>query len=245
MVQITACTAGRSDQGSGGDAGDGGVTVFAASSLTAAFTELGAAFEAANPRTPVTFSFAASSEIAAQVREGAPVDVIATADQSTMATLTEAAAIDGAPRTFATNVATIMVAPGNPAGIDGLEDLADDELIVVLCAPEVPCGSYAARIIANAGVTITPKSLEENVKGVVAKVTLGEADAGIVYRTDVIAAGDAAAGIEIPATVNVVADYPIAAVRNAPNQAGAAAFIEFVISERGQEILASFGFGAP
>ena len=122
----------------------------------------------------------------------------------------------------------------------------NEDLIVVTCAPEVPCGKYAATIFANAGVTVTPKSLEENVKAVVTKVTFGEADAGIVYATDVIAAGDDAAGVEIPADINVVAEYPIVAVaEDAPNADGAQAFIDFVLGDQGQEILASYGFLAP
>ena len=135
--------------------------------------------------------------------------------------------------------------PGNPKGITGVADLANHDLIVVLCAPEVPCGKYAAQIFENAGVTVTPKSFEENVKAVVTKVTLGEADAGIVYATDVTAAGAEAEGVEIPADINVVAEYPIAATTEAPNADGAQAFIDFVLSEQGQKILASYGFLAP
>ncbi len=126
-----------------------------------------------------------------------------------------------------------------------MEDLADPDLIVVQCAPEVPCGKYAAQIYENAGVTVTPKSLEESVKAVVTKVTLGEADAGVVYATDVTAAGADAEGVEIPDDINVVAEYPIATLDDAPNAAGAQAFVDFVLSEAGQEILASYGFLAP
>ena len=146
---------------------------------------------------------------------------------------------------FATNTAAIIVGPGNPKGIAGLADLVDEDLIVVLCAPEVPCGKYATTIFENAGVMVTPKSFEENVKAVVTKVTLGEADAGIVYATDVTAAGAKAEGVEIPAAVNVVAEYPIAVTKEASNSVGAQAFIDFVNSEQGQKILATYGFLAP
>jgi molybdate transport system substrate-binding protein len=223
----------------------GDVTVFAAASLTAAFTEIGDAFEVANPDANVTFNFAASSELVTQIGEGAPADVFASADVSNMTKLTDAGNNASEPVVFATNLAEIMVGPGNPKGITGVADLANPDLIVVVCAPEVPCGKYAAKVFENAGVTVTPKSLEENVKAVVTKVTLGEADAGIVYKTDVTAAGDKAAGVEIPADINVVAEYPIAVTKEATNAAGAQAFIDFVNSEQGQKILASYGFLVP
>lgn len=221
------------------------VTVFAASSLTAAFTEIGEAFTAEHPDLDVTFNFAASSELATQIMQGAPADVFASADLDNMTKLTDAGDNGSEPVVFTTNLATIIVAPGNPEGITGVADLADEDLVVVQCAPEVPCGAYAARIFENAGVTVTPKSLEENVKAVVTKVTLGEADAGIVYATDVIAAGDDAEGVEVPADVNVVAEYPIALTAEAPDAEGGRAFIEFVIGEQGQAILESYGFVAP
>ena len=227
----------------GGVSGD--ITVFAAASLTAAFTDIGDAFMSEHPDAKVTFNFAGSSELVAQIGEGAPADVFASADLGNMATLTDAGNNASAPVVFATNVAQIIVAPGNPLGITGVADLADDDLIVVVCAPEVPCGKYAAAVFEHAGVVVTPKSLEENVKAVVAKVVLGEADAGIVYATDVIAAGADAEGVDIPADVNVVAEYPIALVEATPNPAGAQAFVDFVNSDQGQKILAAYGFLAP
>jgi molybdate transport system substrate-binding protein len=228
-----------------GTAGSGDITVFAAASLTAAFTEIGDAFMTEHPDAHVTFNFAASSELVTQIGEGAPVDVFASADQGNMTKLTDAGDNGSEPVLFATNLLEIIVGPGNPKGITGVVDLANQDLIVVTCAPEVPCGKYAAQVFEAAGVTVTPKSLEENVKAVVTKVTLGEADAGIVYRTDVTAAGDDAAGVEIPADINVVAEYPIASTKDAPNAEGAQAFIDFVAGERGQKILASYGFLAP
>jgi len=232
-----SCAADEPDEAVSGD-----VTVFAAASLTAVFTEIGDAFMAANPDTTVKFSFAASSELVAQIGQGAPADVFASADTSNMTKLTDAGDNSTEPVVFARNVAAIIVGPGNPEAITGVADLANGDLLVVLCASEVPCGKYAAAIFEKAGVSVTPKSLEENVNAVVTKVTLGEADAGIVYRTDVIAAGDNAAGVEIPADINVVAEYPIAVTKGAPNVEGAQMFIDFVNGDQGQKILASYGF---
>jgi molybdate transport system substrate-binding protein len=227
------------------DSGSGDIVVFAASSLTGAFKEIGDAFTAANPGSEVTFNFAASSELVAQIDEGAPADVFASADTKNMTKLTDKGLIDGEPAVFATNLLQIVVGAGNPKGITGVADLATQDLIVVTCDPEVPCGKYATQLFTNAGVTVTPKSLEQNVKSVVTKVTSGEADAGIVYITDVLAAGDKAAGVDIPADVNVKAEYPIGVTATAPNATGAKAFTDFVSSPDGQKILASFGFGAP
>ena len=241
-VGLVAASCGSGDGGSD-DSSGGNVTVFAAASLTAAFTELGDAFTAANPDVEVTFNFAGSSDLVAQISDGAPVDVFASADLANMSKLTDAGLAADEPATFATNVAEIIVEPGNPLDIASVDDLADSDLIVVLCAPEVPCGAYAEQVVANAGTTVTPSSYEDNVKAVVTKVTLGEADAGIVYRTDVIAAGDAAQGVPIPDDINVVAEYPIALVADAPNAAGAQAFVDFVLSPSGQDVLAAYGFG--
>ncbi len=146
---------------------------------------------------------------------------------------------------FATNLLTIIVPPGNPKGITGVADLAKPDLKVVLCAAEVPCGKYAQQILTTAGVAVTPVSLEQNVKGVVTKVTADEADAGIVYVTDVIAAGDAAAGVDIPADINVVAEYPIASVKASTNSEVDQAFIDFLTGPDGQAIMAKYGFGSP
>jgi molybdate transport system substrate-binding protein len=230
--------------GAGGDVA-GEVTVFAAASLTDAFTEIGDAFTAANPDVEVAFNFAGSSALAAQILEGAPADVFASADLANMATLTDADATRTAPVVFTTNLAQIIVEAGNPQGITGVADLADPELLVISCAPEVPCGRYAQQILDNAGVTVEFRSFEENVRAVVSKVTLGEADAGIVYVTDVINAGDAAEGVEVPAEVNVVAEYPAAVTAEAPNPAAAQAFVDFLLSDEGRSILESYGFVSP
>ena len=241
----TASCADDAAEKPGATGGGGDILVFAAASLTAAFTELGDAFMVEHPDANVTFNFASSSDLVTQIGEGAPADVYASADLSNMAKLTDAGNNATEPVVFATNLLSIIVAPGNPKGITGVTDLTNEDLIVVVCASEVPCGKYAAQIFENAGVTVTPKSLEENVKAVVSKVTLGEADAGIVYETDVLAAGDDADAVAIPAAINVLAQYPIAVTRGAANAAGAQAFIDFVVSEQGQMILSSYGFHAP
>ena len=224
---------------------EGEITVFAAASLTESFTEVGEAFTAANPDAKATFSFDASSALVQQITEGAPADVFASADTANMDKLVDAGLNGTEPEIFATNLLTIIVAPGNPLGITGVADLANADIKTVICAPEVPCGNYANQIFTAAGVTVTPVSLEQNVRGVVTKVTAGEADAGIVYVTDVIAAGDTADMVEIPDDINVVAEYPIATVAASQNQEVDEAFIDFLLGPDGQAILAEYGFGAP
>ncbi len=224
---------------------EGEITVFAAASLTESFTEVGEAFTAANPDASATFSFDASSALVQQIIEGAPADVFASADAANMTKLTDAGLNGSEPVIFATNLLTIIVAPGNPLGITGVADLANADIKTVVCAPEVPCGNYANQIFTTAAVTVTPVSLEQNVRGVVTKVTAGEADAGIVYVTDVTAAGDTADMVEIPDDINVVAEYPIATVAASQNQEVGEAFIDFLTGPDGQAILADYGFEAP
>lgn len=223
----------------------GEITVFAAASLTESFTEIGDAFSAEHPGATMTFNFASSSDLVAQIIEGAPADVYASADQNNMTKLTDAADNAGEPQVFAVNSLQIVVEAGNPLGITALADLENPDLVVVTCDPDVPIGRYAQQVFANAGVSVTPDSYEEDVKAVLNKVVLGEADAGVVYSTDVVAAGDTAIGVEIPADVNVTPEYPIAVTAAAPNPSGAAAFVEFVLSERGQEILQTYAFSTP
>jgi len=223
----------------------GHLTVFAAASLTGAFGEIGKAFSQANPGATVTFSFDASSALAQQIAQGAPADVFASADTTNMDKVTKANLNGTAPVIFATNLLTIIVPKGNPKGITGVADLDNPGTKVVLCAAQVPCGKYANQILAKANVKVTPVSLEENVKGVVTKVTSGEADAGIVYVTDVTAAGPSAQAVAIPADLNVVAQYPIATVKASKNTAADAAFIAYVMGPEGQAILAKYGFMKP
>ena len=229
------------------DAVSGDLVVFAAASLTDSFTSIGDAFMTANPDSNVTFNFAASSDLVGSINEGAVADIFASADQNNMDKLTAAdgEGTIGDPVTFATNTLEIIVEAGNPQGITGLADLANADLTVVSTDPEVPIGAYTQQVLDAAGVTVDFDSYVENVKGIVDAVTGGEADAGIVYATDVNAADDEADGVEIPADVNVTADYPIAVPATAANADGAAAFESFVLCQDGQAILAEYGFGAP
>jgi molybdate transport system substrate-binding protein len=240
-------SAGRADGSTagGGRAVTGEIDVFAAASLTEAFGELGTDFEAAHPGSHVTFDFGASSELAAQIAQGAPADVFASADRANAEAVVRAGLASGPPEVFATNSLTILVERGNPRHVRSLADLAAPELSVVLCATEVPCGKYAAQILSTAGVAVTPRSLEQNVKGVVTKVTTGEADAGIVYVTDAAAAADRTDQVDIPTARNAVATYPVVALRDASNRRGAAAFVDFVTGRTGRRVLARHGFGRP
>lgn len=228
-------------------AATGDITVLAAASLTESFKELGAAFHTANPGARVTYSFAASSALATQINQGAPADVFASADTTTM---DKVAAAGGAgtlapPVPFATNKLQIIVAKGNPKGISTLTDLAKPGLIYVTATAGVPIGTYATQALAKANVTVTPKSLESDARSIVAKVTLGEADAGIVYATDVLAAGSKAEGVIIPDAQNVLATYPLAVIKGTKNPQAATAFATFVTGTTGRTILAKYGFTAP
>jgi len=239
LAALGACAAG----GEGGETGETGeITVFAASSLTEAFTEIGDAFSVEHPEASVTFNFAGSGDLVTQIVEGAPADVFVSADEGNMAKLSDADLAAASPVVIARNTFEIIVEPGNPKGITGVADLADPGLIVVLCADTVPCGKGAATILDDAAVEVVPKSLEDKVKGVVTKVVTGEADAGIVYVTDVNATGGDAEGVEIPADVNVVNNYPMVVVADAPNSSMAQAFVDFVAGPAGQAILAKYGF---
>jgi molybdate transport system substrate-binding protein len=223
---------------------EGDLTVFAAASLTDAFDEVGAAFEEANPDVSIEFNYGASSALREQILAGAPADVFASANTSNMDQVVEAGAATD-PEDFVTNQLQIVVPAGNPAGVTGLDDLADADLLIGLCAEEVPCGEFGREALANAQVNPSVDTNEPDVRALLTKVEAGELDAGIVYVTDVLAAGDAVEGIDIPADVNVTATYPIAALSDAGNAAVAAAFVEFVLSDDGQEILESYGFGRP
>jgi molybdate transport system substrate-binding protein len=234
--------------GCGGDGGaappdglSGRVTVFAAASLVESFNEIGQRFEEANPGTEVEFSFGASSGLATQITEGAPADVFASASPATMdrVSATEAAQ---APRIFAENQMQIAVPPDNPAGIATLADLARPGVKVALCAPEVPCGTVAREVFRKAGVTVTPVTDEQDVKATLTKVQLGEVDAGLVYATDVKAAGVKVKGIAIPDDVNAVTPYPITTIRGSGNPDLAKAFVDHVLSADGAAVLADAGF---
>jgi molybdate transport system substrate-binding protein len=216
--------------------------VLAASSLNKAFTALGADFEAAHPGTQVKSEFAGSQDLAAQVRQDVPADVLATADTSTMDALGERVTD---PQVFATNTLAIAVAPGNPRHITGIASLAAPGLKVVLAAPKVPAGKYAQEVLSHAGVKVIPVSFQESAAGVLAIVSLGEADAGIVYASDLRAADGKVDGVAIPLTDNVIATYPIARLTDADSRFVADQFVKYVLSDAGQRTLSSYGFGAP
>ncbi|KAB1656036.1 molybdate ABC transporter substrate-binding protein [Pseudoclavibacter chungangensis] len=231
----------------------GQLTIYAAASLTEAFDELATQFEAANPGVEVVpITYDGSSVLATQLIGGAPADVFASADQKNMQKVVDAGLADE-PVDFATNVLQIAVAPGNPLGITGLADLADgvktradgSPASVVLCAPDVPCGAASKTLIDAAGITVTPVSEEQNVTSVLTKVKSGEADAGLVYVTDVTAAGDAVEGVAIEGADAATNVYPVTSLKAAANPEAAAAFVAFVTSAEGQQLLDSYGFGAP
>ncbi|GAA4889374.1 molybdate ABC transporter substrate-binding protein [Saccharopolyspora cebuensis] len=227
------------------DTGSQQLTVLAAASLTEAFEEVAARFEQQHPGVSVRFDFQGSSTLAEQVVQGRQADVLASADPATMAEVVRTGATAGQSATFATNRLAIAVPPGNPAGIRSLADLGDPGAVVVVCAPQVPCGAATEEVERAAGVRIQPASEENDVKSVLRKVVAGEADAGLVYRTDVRAAGGSVEGIEFPESARAVNDYPIAALADAPNPELADRFADFVRGPAGREVLAAHGFGAP
>ncbi|WP_439331471.1 molybdate ABC transporter substrate-binding protein [Nonomuraea candida] len=220
------------------------VTVFAAASLTGTFTELGRRFEAAHPGTTVRFNFGSSATLAQQITQGAPADVFAAASPATMKTVTDAG-LAGSPTTFTRNRLQIAVPAGGPAKVSGLKDLAAPGVKVALCAEQVPCGAAAVKALAAAGLTVTPVTLEQDVKATLTKVRLGEVDAALVYRTDVLAAGGEVRGIDFPEAGRAVNDYPIATVTGAPAGDLARRFVELVLSPQGAGVLTKAGFEAP
>jgi molybdate transport system substrate-binding protein len=222
---------------------DGSITVFAAASLTDAFGEIAAGFEAANPGVSVELNFGASSSLREQILAGAPADVFASANLPNMDQVVDGGEAAGDPEVFARNRLEIVVPAGNPADVTGLADFADDELLIGLCAEQVPCGEFGRQALANAGIgSPAIDTNEADVRSLLTKVESGDLDAGIVYRTDVLAAGDAIEGIEIPTEDNVVADYPIAALTASGNPDTADAFVAYVLADVGQDILESHGF---
>jgi molybdate transport system substrate-binding protein len=220
------------------------LTVYAASSLTTAFEELGETFEGEHDGVEVELSFAGSSDLVAQIQQGAPADVFASADEANMAKLVAGDLAAGDPVVFATNTLQIAVPPGNPAGVTSLDDLAGD-LNLVVCAPEVPCGAAAAQVAEAGAVALRPVSEEQSVTDVLNKVASGEADAGLVYVTDVRGAGDAVEGIAFPEAESVVNRYPIVPVVDAEQPDLAQDFVDLVTSDEGRDVLREAGFGLP
>lgn len=240
-LTVTACGGSSSDpQTTTGD-----VVVFAAASLTESFTQIGADFEAANPDATVTFNVGASSALAQQIISGAPAGVFASASPATMAQVTDNGDADGEPTVFAQNRLQIAVPAGNPGGVSELADFAAEDLTIALCAEQVPCGAAAVTAFGAAGITPAPDTLEQDIKATLTKVELGEVDAALVYRTDVIAAGDTVEGIEFPEADRAVNDYPIVTLAAAPDPEAAQAFVDYVVSEDGRQVLADAGFDGP
>ncbi|WP_309134985.1 molybdate ABC transporter substrate-binding protein [Cellulomonas sp.] len=221
----------------------GTVVVLAAASLTDVLAEVETALEARHPGLDVRTSPAASSTLAAQVVAGAPADVLVTASEATTATVTDA--LGGEPVVVARNTLEIAVPAGNPGGVTGLDDLADPDLTVALCDPSVPCGAVAAEVLASAGVTAAPDTLEQDVRAVLTKVRLREVDAALVYRTDVLAGGDAVEGVDVPPEHAVATAYPALVLPDAPNPAAARAVVDHLRSPAGVEALRAAGFTTP
>ena len=221
------------------------LTVLAAASLKATFTELASTFEDAHPGTTVQLAFGGSSDLVAQLQQGAPGDVLATADTANMEKAAADDLVSGEAAAFATNSMTIAVPPGNPAGIESFADLAEKGARVVVCAPQVPCGAATERVEESTGVTLSPVSEENSVSDVLGKVAAGEADAGVVYVTDIQGSAGSVESVAIPADVNATNTYPIAVLSGSAQPALAGEFVSLVLGDTGQQGLADAGFGEP
>ncbi|MFE6099304.1 molybdate ABC transporter substrate-binding protein [Streptomyces laurentii] len=250
LLPLAACSGGGSDAGDGGkegrDAAGGNrsvkMTVLAAASLTDVFKTAGAAYEKAHPGTKITFSFAGSQELVAQVAQGSPADVLVTADTASM---DKVKADTGTPSVIAKNRLVIATVPGNPHKVAALKDLADPKLKVVLAAPEVPAGKYSRKVLDAQKITVKPVSLEPSVRAVLSKVRLGEADAGLVYKSDAQSAAGKVEAVAIPDAQNAVAAYPAAALKQSPNAKDAAAFVAWLSTPEARKILQDAGFQQP
>ena len=243
-TSTTSAAAGGSGSASSSSAVSGTVTVLAAASLTEAFTTIGKMFEAAHSGVTVKLSFGASSTLAQQINNGAPADVFASAATKNMMQVTDKGGASN-PKNFVQNEMEIAVPPNNPANVATVADLAKPEVKVALCQIEVPCGATAEKVFVNAKVVVKPVTREADVKATLTKVELKEVDAGVVYVTDVKAAGTKVKGVVIPADINASTEYPIAALTKAPNPAGAQAFMDYVLSAPAQQVLTAAGFSAP
>ena len=249
-LALTACGGTTPEARTSGSApssapSSGSLTVFAAASLTATFTELSHDFEAAHPGAKVNFDFGGSSDLVSQLQNGAPADVFASADQANMTKATNSGLAAGTPQVFATNVLEIAVPPSNPAGIHTFQDLTKPGVRLVVCAQQVPCGSATQKAAKAAGLSLKPVSEEQSVTDVLGKVISGDADAGLVYVTDVKGAGGKASGVKFPESSSAVNSYPIVALRESANAALAQEFVDFVRGSQGQKVLGDAGFGAP
>ncbi|MEY9937510.1 molybdate ABC transporter substrate-binding protein [Streptacidiphilus sp. MAP5-3] len=251
LLALSACssrgstTASSSQSASASPSVTGTVTVFAAASLQNTFTELGKMFEAVHPGTHVVFNFGGSDTLSAGIVNGAPADVFAAASPATMKTVTDKGDAAGTPVTFVSNELEIAVEPGNPQHVASLQNLSNHALKVVLCAKTVPCGAAAQTALADGHVTVTPVSYEQDVTSVLTKVELKEADAGLVYQTDVKSAGSKVTGVNFPEAASAINNYPIATLAHAPNATGAQQFVALVESPEGQKVLTDAGFKKP
>jgi len=247
-VAVVGCSSSSSSSpsssGSSGSSATGTITVFAAASLTGAFTQLGKQFEAAHKGDTVKFSFGPSSGLATQITSGAPADVFASASPGTMQDVVSAGDASS-PENFAKNTAEVAVPPNNPATVKSVNDLAKKSVKVALCQPQVPCGEVAAEVFKNVGITVKPVTLQPDVKSVLTQVETGNVDAGMVYVTDVMAAGSKVKGITVPASDNASTLYPIATIKDSKHQSEAQAFMNYVLSPTGQQVLTAAGFEQP
>lgn len=243
---VAGCSSGETEAGTQPttDAGNS-ITVFAAASLRSTFTELGRRFEAENPGTRVLFNFGGSSDLFTQLDQGARGDIFASADTANMTKARRAGLTATDPINFATNVLTIAVPPGNPANITSFADLARPGVHVVVCAPQVPCGTATRRVADATGVQLSPVSEESSVTDVLGKVITGQADAGLVYVTDVTAAAGKVDGVPFPEATKVVNTYPIAVVNKSENREVAGKFVGLVIGPEGRRVMTDAGFGTP
>ncbi|PXW35781.1 UNVERIFIED_CONTAM: molybdate transport system substrate-binding protein [Williamsia faeni] len=239
---LVGCSSNDDDTGGTSASGTEKVTltVFAAASLKNSFTALAEEFSQDNPDIEVKFSFDGSSALVTQIQQGAPADVIATADEKNMAKLGDAVSD---PQIFATNVLTIVTQPGNPKNIQSLADLTKPDVSTVICAVDVPCGNATAQVEENTGIDFKPVSEETAVTGVLTKVQTKQADAGLVYVTDAAGAGDTVTAISDPAFAAVVNTYPIGVVAASENKEAAQKFVDMVLGPQGAALLRSMGFG--
>ena len=245
LLTVVLATGGLGGCSAATPAGGGKLTVFAAASLKTAFSDIGAQFTTDNPGTEVEFSFAGSADLATQLTQGAPADVFASADAKNMGKVEQAGLLAGPAVTFASNTLTIVVAPGNPKKIASFQDLTQAGLAVVVCAPQVPCGSATQKVQEAAGTRLNPVSEESQVTDVLNKVVTGQADAGLVYVTDALAAGDSVTAVAFPESARAVNTYPIAVLTDAQNPELAQKFVDLVTGAAGRTVLSAAGFAKP
>jgi molybdate transport system substrate-binding protein len=243
-VAAAGCSSSSTTPSTGSSPSTGTITVFAAASLMETFTQLGKQFEAAHKGDTVKFSFGPSSGLATEITGGAPADVFASASPATMDVVVKAG--DAAsPQTFAKNSMEVAVPPANPAKVTSVTDLAKSSVKVAVCQPQVPCGAVAAEVFKNAAITVKPVTLEADVDSVVTQVETGNVDAGMVYVTNVLSAGSKLKGITIPASDNASTLYPIATISSSKHKSEAQAFVDYVLSPAGQQVLTAAGFAKP